>query len=104
MTFLHPINYKWNVIGEQLQVPYDVIKCAQYNKAYSDTRQLSEILQVWIDKRTCEVSWRMIITVVKKPPIKHKLLADNMYKFLSRSDIQNEYLSSYQPGKFKCCI
>ena len=99
MRLLHEIRYKWNTIGEQLKVRYDDIKSAEYNVAHDHTTKLSEVLQVWIDKRTCEVSWRMIITVVKEPPVEHKVVAEEIYKFLARPDIRNEYLSSDQPGK-----
>ena len=95
MMLLHPINYKWNVIGKHLHVN------VKYNVAHNDTTKLSEVLQVWIDKRTCEVSGRKIISVVKEPTIEDKAIADNIYQFLSRPDIQNEYLSSHQSGKFK---
>ena len=100
MTLLHPIKFMWTTIGEQLEVPYSDIRSAEYNEVHGDTPKLAEVLQVWIDKRTCEVSWRMIITVVKEPPIENKHIADDIYQFLSRSEIRNEYLSSYQPGKF----
>ena len=93
MTLLHEIRYKWNTIGEQLAVRYGHILSAQHNVAYDDTRKLSEVLQHWIDKRTCEVSWRMIITVVKEPPVEHKVVAEKIYQFLARPDIRNEYLS-----------
>ena len=99
MTLLHEIKYMWNIIGEQLEVRYGDIKSAEHNEAYDHTTKLSEVLQVWIDKRTCEVSWRMIVTVVKVPPIEHKVVAEKIYKFLARPEIRNEYLSSYQPGK-----
>ena len=99
MTLLHKIKYMWNTIGEQLEVRYGDIKSAEYNVAYSDTTKLSEVLQVWIDKRTCEVSWRMIITVVKEPPVENKVVAETINQFLTRPDIRNEYLPSHQPGK-----
>ena len=89
----------WNTIGEQLEVRCSDIKFAEYNVAYDHTTKLSEVLQVWIDERTCEVSWRMIISVVKEPPVKKKEVAEKIYKFLARPEIRNEYLSSYQPGK-----
>ena len=101
MTLLYEIKYMWNTIGEQLEVRYGDIKSAEYNVAYDNTKKLSEVLQAWIDKGTCEVSWRMIITVLKKPPVEHNKVAEEIYKFLARPDIRNEYLSSHQPGKVK---
>ena len=93
----------WNTIGEQLKVHYGDIKSAEYNVAYDHTTKLSEVLQVWIDKRTCEVSWKKIISIVKEPPVANEVVAEEMYKFLARPDIRNEYLSFYQPGKVKKC-
>ena len=102
MMLLHPIKYKWNTFGEQLEVPYGDIKSAMYKEACGDTRKLSEVLQIWIDKRTRPVHWQTIITVVEKPPVENKAVADEIYQFLTRPDIQNEYLSShYQTGKRK---
>ena len=101
MRLLHEIKYMWNIIGEQLQVHYCDIKSAEYNVAYDNTTKLSEVLQVWIDRRMCEVSWRMIITVVKEPPVEHKNVAENIFHFLRRPEIRSEYLSSCQPGKIK---
>ena len=100
MMLLHPIKYKWDIIGEQLEVCYGDIKSAEYNEAYDHTRKLSEVLQIWIDKRTCQVCWRTIISVVVERPVENKAVADEIYQFLARPDIQNDYLSSnHQTGK-----
>ena len=101
MTLLHDIKYKWDIIDVQLAVSYNDIMSIQYNATYDDTRKLSEILQVWIGKRTSEVSWKKIITVVEDRPVEHKQVVENIFHFLKRHDIRNEYLSSYQPGKIK---
>ena len=91
----------WDTIGEQLRLPYGDIQSAGYNEAYGDTTKLSEVLQVWINKKTCLVCWNTIITVVEEPPVENKVVADDIYQFLSRPDIQNEYLSPYhQTGNF----
>ena len=100
MMLLHPIKCKWNTFGEQLEVPYGDIKSAEYNEAYGDTTKLSEVLQVWMDKKTRLVCWQTIITVVEERPVENKAVADDIYQFLTRPDIQNEYLSSHhQTGK-----
>ena len=101
MTLLHKIKYMWDIIGGQLAVSHNVIMSAQNSAPYNDTTKLSEVLQVWIDERTCEVSWRKIITVVEEPPVEHKDVAENIFHFLQRPEIRSEYLSSYQPGKIK---
>ena len=110
MTLLHPIKYMWNIFGEQLEVPYGDIKSAEYNEAYGDTTKLSEVLQVWMNKKTRLVCWQTIITVVEEPPVENKIVADDIYQFLTRPDIQNEYLfSHHHTGKikfyyaYKCC-
>ena len=90
----------WNTLGEQLGVPYGDIKSADNNEANMDSAKLSKVLQVWIDKKTRPVCWKTIITVVEEPPVENKVVADNIYQFLTRPDIQNEYLSSHhQTGK-----
>ena len=91
----------WNVIGEQLAVRYGDMKSVECNVAYDDTRKLSEVLQVWIDKRTSEVSWKKIIAVVKDPPVQNKQVAEKIFHFLNSPGIKNEYLSSDQLGKVK---
>ena len=104
---LHPIRHIWEIIGEQLEVKHDdimSIRLAQCNESHTNTIKLSDVLQVWIDKKTCEVSWRMIITIINNPPVEEKKVADEIHKFLARPDIINEYLPSDQPGKIKMII
>ena len=105
MMLLHPIKYMWNTFGEQLEVPHGDIKSAEYNEAYGDTTKFSEVLQVWMNKKTRLVCRQTIISVVKEPPVENKIVADNIYQFLTKPDIQNEYLSSHhQTGKIKFII
>ena len=99
IQLLHPIKYQWYDIGEQLDVDFGVIKSAQYNVQYTDTIKLSQVLQVWRDKKTCEVSWEKIIFVVDHRPVENKRLADDICEFLARPEIMNEYLLSDQLGK-----
>ena len=94
MSLLHSIKHMWCTIGERLAVCHGDIKSFEYNVKYDDTNKLSEVLQVWIDKRKCEVSWKRIITVIDDPPIENKRVSDEICEFLARSDIQNEYLST----------
>ena len=84
----------WNIIGEQLAVSNNDIMCAEDGVPNNCTRKLSKILQVWIDKRTSEVSWKKIITVVEDPLVEHKQEAEKIFHFLKRPDIRNEYISS----------
>ena len=100
MRLLNPVMYMWRSIGEQLLLRHGDIMSIEYNPAYNDTVRLSQVIQLWIEMRPCEVSWRKIITVVKEPPINNVNLAIEICQFLSRPEIQNEYLSSYQSGKF----
>ena len=106
MTLLNQIKFKWNAIGEQLRVEYGVRMSMSTgcNVEYDDTRKLSEVLQVWIDKQTCEVSWKMIITVINDPPVEEKEVANQICDFLASDKIRNEYLLSDQPGKIKMII
>ena len=102
MTILDEIKCNWEIIGGQLAVNNGHLKSIQDNWPYNDTIKLSSVLQVWKDQRTCEISWRKIITVVEDPPVKNKAVAEKIFHYLLRPDIKNDY--SYQPGKVKNCI
>ena len=94
--------YLWNIIGEQLGVSYGDIESANNIVPNNDTTKLSKILQMWMDKvKSSPVCWRTIITVIENAPVENKVVADNMYCFLSTSSTQNEYLSCNQPGIVK---
>ena len=90
---LNPIKFEWKLIGEQLEVDNGSLKAIEYNTMYNDTMRLSEVFQVWIDVRTVEVSWRVILDVIRNPPIENKKLFVQLQMFLSRPDIQTLYLS-----------
>ena len=96
MSLLHPIKYQWNIIGEQLNVQYDQIMSAQYNVSYNDTMKLSEVLQVWIEKRSCAVSWRLILATIEEPPIDNVKVGDEIRQFLTQPDIYHQYCSDQQ--------
>ena len=102
--------YNWDIIGVQLSVPDVYIQCI--SEAHQHTRKLSEVLQVWIDNNNERrpVCWKTIITVVEEPPVLNKTVGNEIYQFLTRPEIQNEYLSPHnQTGNmkvyyvYKCC-
>ena len=98
---LNPIKSQWYSIGEQLEVEDGPLKSIKYDQTFNDTMRLSEVFQVWIDSRTTEVSWRVILEVIKNPPLSKKKLFDEVQKFLSRPDIQHLYLSTQNETKGK---
>lgn len=95
LSLLNPIEYMWDIIGELLGVKYGKIKSSQYEETYN-TRRLSDVLQSWIDGKPSEVSWKMVITVVEKPPVENKVVAEAITHFLSRPDTQSRYCSFNQ--------
>ena len=80
----------------------------RYDPTLSDTGKLSGVLQLWMDGKTTandgswKVSWRKILDVVKTPPIENIEVYDEMVDFLSRLDIQQEYLSC--AGECVCAV
>ena len=98
---LNPIKSQWYSIGEQLEIDNGSLKSIEYNTRYNDTMRLSEVFQVWIDGITTEVSWRVILDVIRNPPIENKRLELEIRKFLSRPDIQRIYLSPQNETKSK---
>ena len=104
MTLLDPINHKWNIISVQLQVQYAADMMSIIVLPYDNATKLSKVLQCWIDRKTCDVSWRMIITVINNCPVEEKRVADEICDFLARPEIMNEYLLSDQSGIIKMII
>ena len=102
MTQLNDIRCDWEIIGVQLAVNDVHLKSIKQNWPHNDTAKLLEVLRVWKDQRTCEISWRKIITVVEDPPVQNKAVAEKIFYYLLRPEIKNDY--SYQPGKVENCI
>ena len=96
MSLLHPIKYQWNIIGEQLNVQYGQIKSAEYNVTYNDTMNLSEVLQVWIDRRSYQVTWRVILAAIDEPLVENVKVRDEIRQFLNRPEIYHQYCSEQQ--------
>jgi hypothetical protein len=92
MTILHPIRYQWWEIGIQLEIEDGELQSIRFDGTLSDTGKLSRMLQLWMDG-SWKVSWRKILDVVKTPPIAYKNIHSEVVKFLSRPDIQRQYLS-----------
>ena len=82
LILLDPVKYDWRSIGEQLYVGYGDIKSEEYNASHDNTARLSEVLQLWINQRKREVSWKTIITVIKDPPLNNVNVANEICRFL----------------------
>ena len=76
---LNPIKYQWYSIGIQLEVQDGDLKTIQLNPIFSsDTLKL---FQKWSDGQTIEVSWRVILDIIRNPPISNKKLFYDVQKF-----------------------
>ena len=94
MTLLNKIKTKWEIIGTQLEVNQaEIVHTKVKMGLKNDTQMLAHILQLWSNKRSCETSWRKIISVVEEPPIGDKEIAEEIIQFLTRPNIQHEYIS-----------
>ena len=79
---LNPIAYNWRVLGEALGITYGDLESI-VNKQYRDANNLSEVLQLWFDKKPSKVTWNTLITAVKSAPVYNSSVVDEIYKFLS---------------------
>ena len=91
LIVLDPVKYEWRSIGEMLKVGYGDIKSEEYSVSHDNKTRLSEVLQLWINQRKCEVCWKTIITVIKDPPLNNVNVANEICRFLL-----NEINSSQQ--------
>ena len=88
MNLLKPIAYQWYLIGTALEIEDGDLKPLEQNPQYSsDTRKLAEVLQLWFDKRTTEVTWRKILSVVENPSINNLLVAGGIRNFMATNDL-----------------
>ena len=82
LGLLDPAKHKWRTIGEMLSIEYSDLECEEHNVQHNNTDKISKVLQLWINQRKCEVSWKKIITVLKNPPIENVNLANKICCFL----------------------
>ena len=61
LIVLDPVKHEWRSIGERLYVGYGDIKSEEYCVSHDNIARLSEFLQVWMNQRKCEVSWKTIL-------------------------------------------
>ena len=90
LSLLDPVKHEWRTIGEMLGIGYSDIQCEECNIQHNDMDKLSKVLQLWINQRKCEVSWKKIITVIKNPPLNNVNLAN---------EICHNLLVEYSSGK-----
>ena len=58
---LAPIEYRWQIIGEALQINHGTIMSLETNVTYDNTLRLSRILQKWMDQKPAFVSWVQLL-------------------------------------------
>ena len=79
---LNPIAYNWRVLGEALGITYGDLESI-VSKQYRDVNNLSEVLQLWFDKKPSDVTWNTLITAIELAPVNNTSVADDIRKFLS---------------------
>lgn len=58
-----------------------------------DVGQVSEVLQIWIDRQPSDVTWQNIIEVVGGPLVQVKYKAIDIRKFLEQNHVQKKYMN-----------
>lgn len=58
-----------------------------------DVGQLSQVLQIWIDRRPSDVTWQKIIEVVGGPIVQVEYKATDIEKFLEKNYVQKKYMN-----------
>ena len=100
MTLLSKIRFKWEEIGGQLEISAHELENAKMeNGLQNNTQKLAYMLRKWNDTKSCEFSWRKIISVVEEPPVENKNVAEEIRQFLARPVSQHEYIPQDKSGK-----
>ena len=88
---LGPIQYKWRVIGEALEIPDGIIQSIDHNPRYNNACKLSEVLQTWIGTQPSDVTWRNLINVIRENSVNEPVLAKTIPDFLANPKISEHY-------------
>lgn len=91
---LHPIRYRWEVIGQELKVENGDIQSEKFNVSNDDSINLSKVLVLWMNQKPKEVCWEKMLALIKAWPIEDEKLFKDICQFLSKPDIKKEYLSN----------
>ena len=79
---LHPIRYKWRQIGQSLKISHGDLEniCDERSR---NTDRLSDVIQIWFDKQTSDVTWGTITIATELPPVFEPSIAERIRYFFS---------------------
>ena len=83
LSLLSSIAYQWQLIGTALKIDDGDLKSLHRDQRYTDIGRLSEALQLWFNKQPTEVTWKMMLSVLEKPPINNFAVAGEIRKFVT---------------------
>ena len=79
---LHPIRYKWRQIGQSLRLSNGDLENIHDEKS-RNTDRLSDVIQIWFDKKTTDVTWHTIKIAVELSPVFEPSVAESIMHFFS---------------------
>ena len=82
------IYYQWYTIGECLGIENGDLNSLKSSNQ-NDYFNLSQILQLWMDRMTKPVTWNTILEVIGSPPIENKCVVIEIEKFLECEYLYN---------------
>ena len=77
---LHPIRYKWKQIGQSLRISHGDLENIRDERS-RNTDRLSDVIQIWFDKKTTNVTWATIKIAVELPPVFEPSVAEDIIHF-----------------------
>ena len=77
---LHPIRYKWRQIGQSLRISHGDLENIRDERS-RNTDRLSDVIQIWFDKKTTDVTWFTIKIAVELPPVFEPSVAETITHF-----------------------
>ena len=79
---LHPIRYKWRQIGQSLRISNGDLENIRDERS-RNTDRLSDVIQIWFDKKHPDVTWDTIKIAVELPPVSEPSIAKSIMHFFS---------------------
>ena len=82
LRLLHPIRYKWRQIGQSFRISHGDLENIRDERS-RNTDRLSDVIQIWFNKRTTDVTWGTIKIAVELPPVFQPFIAKSIMDFVS---------------------
>ena len=92
LALLMPIKDKWYLIGVSLEVNTVELDCLKFTNK-SKENSLSIVINKWLEEKSNEATWKVLLEEVEGPIINNSEIADHIRTFLKKPSVYAKYVS-----------